>query len=83
MKDWIDRLSMVLTMNEKEILTHAGRISHQLAMKKADEEFEKYQELQRNDEKLASIKELDQDIKRVKSLANKAKSTGKKSKKSE
>lgn len=82
MKDWIDKLSMVLTMNEKEILTHAGRITHQLAMKKADEEFEKYKELQRNEEKLASIKELDQDIKRVKSLASKANSTDKKSKNS-
>ncbi len=82
MKDWIDKLSMVLTMNEKEILTHAGRITHQLAMKKADEEFEKYKELQRNDEKLASIKELDQDIKRVKSLTSKANATDKKSKKS-
>jgi len=81
MRDWIEKLSMVLTMNEKEILTHAGRITHQLAMKKADEEFVKYKEHLRGQEKLASIQELDQDIKRVKLLTTRVNSTDKKSKK--
>lgn len=34
MKDWIDKLRMVLTMNEKTILECAGTISHELAVKK-------------------------------------------------
>lgn len=66
MKDWIAKLGQVLTMNEKNILSHAGKITHELAMKKADEEYQKYRDEQRQIEKLESIKELDADIKRLK-----------------
>ena len=38
MKDWIDKLRMVLTMNEKTILECAGTISHELAVKKVGQE---------------------------------------------
>ncbi|MDR0968937.1 MAG: virulence RhuM family protein [Lentimicrobiaceae bacterium] len=65
-KDWIAKLSMVLQMNEKNILTHAGKISHELAMKKAGEEYDKYKQVQKQIEKAASIKELEEDIKRLK-----------------
>lgn len=33
MKDWIQRLDAILQLNGRELLTHAGQISHQLAMK--------------------------------------------------
>ena len=39
MKDWIDKLRMVLTMNEKTILECAGTISHELAGKKVGQEY--------------------------------------------
>jgi len=68
MKDWIDRLGMVLTMNERNILTHAGKITHDLALRKADHEYEKYKEQQKQIEKVNSLKELEDDIKRVKRL---------------
>ena len=35
MRDWIQKLRLVLTMNEKNILEHAGTISHELAVEKA------------------------------------------------
>jgi hypothetical protein len=70
MKDWIERLSILLTMNEKNILTHQGKISHALAVKKSEEEYSKYKEQQKQLEHLNSIKELDEDLKRVKELAN-------------
>lgn len=73
MKDWIDKLGQVLTMNDKNILDHAGKISHQLALKKAGEEYQKFQELQRQAEKLESIRELDQDIKQLKKSSSKRK----------
>lgn len=66
MKDWIAKLGQVLTMNEKNILSHAGKITHELAIKKADTEYQKYKDEQRQIEKWASIKELDADIKRLK-----------------
>jgi len=65
MSDWIEKLGQVLTLNDKNRLDHAGKISHKLALKKADEEYQKFQELQRKAERLESIKELDQDIKKL------------------
>ena len=66
MKDWIEKLKLVLTMNEKNILEDAGRISHQLALEKANREYIQYKEELRRIEHLNSIKELDQDIKKLK-----------------
>jgi len=65
MKDWIDKLRMVLTMNEKTILECAGTISHELAVKKVGQEYAQYKEAQKRLEHLNSIKELDEDIKEI------------------
>ncbi|WP_024988072.1 RhuM family protein [Bacteroides finegoldii] len=65
MKDWIDKLRMVLTMNEKTILECAGTISHELAVKKVGQEYAQYKEAQKRLEHLNSIKELDEDIKKI------------------
>ena len=65
MKDWIEKLRLVLTMNEKTILECAGSISHELAVKKGTEEYVKYKEVQKKLEHLNSIKELDSDIKKL------------------
>lgn len=66
MKDWVEKLKLVLTMNEKSILEDGGRISHQLAVQKAGQEYNKYKEVQQALEHLNSIKELDEDIKKIK-----------------
>lgn len=42
MKDWIARLDSLLQLNGRELLTHAGKISHEIALKKSETEFEKY-----------------------------------------
>lgn len=65
MKDWIEHLKMVLTMNRKSILEDAGRIFHQMALQKADEEYSKYKHMLRVAEHLESIKELNEDLKRL------------------
>ncbi|MEG2305678.1 MAG: virulence RhuM family protein [Odoribacter sp.] len=76
MRDWSDKLSMILTMNERNVITNAGKISHELAMQKVEIEYDKYKQQQIVIEKQQSIKELDQDIRRVKQLAiNKKTST--------
>lgn len=66
MKDWIQRLDTILQLNGRELLTHAGKISHERALKKSNEEFEKYQLAQKTLEKEQSLKELEQDIKKLK-----------------
>ncbi|WP_024999215.1 virulence RhuM family protein [Prevotella falsenii] len=65
MHDWVQKLRLVLTMNEKNILEHAGTISHKLAVAKATKEYIAYKEQQRQIEHLDSIKQFDQDLKRI------------------
>lgn len=71
MKDWVQKLRLILTMNEKNILEHAGKISHKLAVSKATKEFEAYKEKERQLEHLESIKQLEQDIKQIQVPKNK------------
>lgn len=66
MKDWIERLDAILKLNGRELLTHAGEISHEMALKKSGKEFEKYQLAQKTLEKEQSLKELEEDIKKLK-----------------
>jgi len=65
MKDWIARLDTIIQLNGRELLTHAGKISHQMALNKSTDEYEKYQEGQRKLEHEESLKELELDIKRL------------------
>ena len=44
MKDWVERLDDFLRMTGNEILKNAGTISHKQALKKANEEYEKFKE---------------------------------------
>ena len=46
MTDWIKKLDAFLTLNERDILTHAGRISHEMALAKAEAEYEKFRKLE-------------------------------------
>ena len=66
MKDWIERLDSLLQLNGREILTHAGTISHQMALNKSENEFEKYRIEQAKIDKEQSLKEIEEDIKRLK-----------------
>jgi hypothetical protein len=49
MKDWIERLDDFLKMTGNDILKHAGTISHERALKKANSEYQKYKELTKNE----------------------------------
>ena len=66
MKDWLERLDVILQLNGRELLTHAGKISHKMALGKSDTEYEKYKKEQRKIAKEASLKELEQDIIKLK-----------------
>jgi hypothetical protein len=66
MQDWIQRLDIILQLNGRELLTHAGKISHEKAVEKSSEEFEKYKAVQKEIEKEQSLKEIEEDMKRLK-----------------
>lgn len=44
MADWVKKLDEFLILNEKEILTHAGKVSHKEMEAKVRDELEKYHE---------------------------------------
>jgi hypothetical protein len=49
MQDWITKLDDFLRLSEREILTHAGSVSHESALLKAEGEYEKYRALHSGD----------------------------------
>ena len=42
MRDWIAKLHGFLTLNDRAVLTHAGKISHELAKEFAESEYERF-----------------------------------------
>lgn len=66
MKDWTARLDSILQLNGRELLTHAGKVSHDRAIEKSNIEFEKYKQTQARIEKEQSLQEIEADIKRLK-----------------
>jgi len=63
MKDWIEKLDGFLTLNDRQILTNAGKISHQLAVDMAEIEYEKF-----NKNHINSIEsDFDKEIKKIQS----------------
>lgn len=42
MGDWLAKLDAFLNINDREILTHAGQISHQMAQQRAEDEYERF-----------------------------------------
>lgn len=66
MKDWCERLDMIISLNGRELLSHAGKISHEIAKAKSELEYNKYKEIQKAQQNIQNIKELEEDIKRLK-----------------
>jgi hypothetical protein len=65
MQDWIQRLDAILQINGRELLTHAGKISHQMALEKSSLEYDKYRQTQKQLQYEENLKELEQDIQRI------------------
>lgn len=42
MNDWIQKLHGFLTLNDRNILTHAGKVSHQMAKDLAESQYDKF-----------------------------------------
>jgi hypothetical protein len=66
MEDWKNKLDDILKLNGRDLLTHAGKISHETALQKSNLEFEKYQESQKQVAYEANLKEIEKDIEDLK-----------------
>lgn len=61
MEDWAKRLDAFLQFNEYNILTDAGKVSHEVAMKLAEKEYEKFRVIQDQN----FISDFEQEIKKI------------------
>lgn len=67
MHDWIQKLDDFLKISEKELLTKAGKVSHQKAIEKAKLEYDKY----RKAEDKKYISDFDREVKKLMKKDNK------------
>jgi len=65
MKDWIQRLDAIIQLNGRELLTHAGKISHAMAAERSALEYEKYRQEKKKLKYEESLNELERDIKQI------------------
>lgn len=66
MKDWIKELDGFLTMTHKEILEGVGKISHEKALEKAHEEYDKYMKTHLTQAEKDYLEIMGEDIKKLK-----------------
>lgn len=71
MNDWIKKLDSFLTINDREILEHAGKVSHELAMEIADNEYEKFSQSRLEDAKYA-LNDFDKAVKQITHIKKKS-----------
>jgi len=67
MKDWTQRLDAIIQLNGRELLSHAGKVSRQQALKKSAQEYDKYKTTRRQLQREESLQELEHDLKQLKS----------------
>ena len=67
MTDWIAKLDEFLRISEREVLDHAGTVSHEQALQKAEIEFEKYRAMLLNKTSLVE-RHFEEAVKKLKAL---------------
>lgn len=69
MKDWVKKLDAFLKFNEEEILTNAGKVTHEVAESLAIAEFKKYKIIQDKN----YVSDFDKEIEEIKRITKKDK----------
>lgn len=70
MADWVKKLDAFLEFNEQNILTHAGKVSHELAAEHAKQEFGKFEAERRQVEAKEPGSDFDKVVENIKYLEN-------------
>ena len=68
MADWVRKLDAFLEFNERNILSHAGRVSADMAKQHAEQEFAKHEETLRIREATEPTSDFDKAVERIKRL---------------
>ena len=69
MQDWIQKLDAFLKFNEYEVLEDAGRVSHEVAIKLAGQEYKKFRVTQDHE----YIGDFEKEVKRITSKQKRGK----------
>jgi len=67
MNEWVEALDSFLKINRYDLLNNPGKISHDMAIKKAESEYSKFRKIQ--DQKF--ISDFDKEVKKIKKYGNK------------
>ena len=67
MNEWVEALDSFLKINRYDLLNNPGKISHEMAIKKAESEYSKFRRIQ--DQKF--ISDFDKEVKKIKKYGNK------------
>lgn len=75
MQEWIERLHQFLALTGRELLTHAGRISHEVAIQKAHDEYEKFRQKQLEEPTVVEkdFIQAEQELKQIESVKKRGK----------
>ncbi len=65
MANWVGKLDDFLRLSDQDILTHAGKISHQLAEEHAQAQYQQYDQQRRTLAEAENASDFDQAVKRV------------------
>lgn len=76
MRDWIAKLDDILKLNDRELLTNAGQISHRLAEEIAEKQLNTFRENLRVQERAESLKELEADMREAEKDSRNKKTKG-------
>jgi hypothetical protein len=73
MQDWLAKLDGFLGLNDREILTHAGKVSQQLAKQLAEQEYDKFHQLriQHSDQQDGTFEKIIKQLPKSKSTDSK------------
>ena len=70
MSDWIKKLDNFMTLNDRDILTHAGKISHEMAKQLGEGEYDKFH-TNRLTESSKQTSDFDKAVKQIESTIKK------------
>lgn len=67
MADWVKKLDSFMTLNDRNILSHAGKISHEMAKQLAESEYTKFHENRLQN----TLSDFDEKVKHITSIKKK------------
>jgi hypothetical protein len=67
MSEWIAKLDEFLRLSERKILDHAGQVSHEQALRKAEGEYEKWRAIEDGKPQIVD-RDFDEAVARLKQL---------------